>query len=71
VPGPGHYIPHDDVQHLTKSKGDWKTWTKKHDKLDKMLTRRESKIPAPGTYSPVYRSYKSFEALEKKSKKAK
>lgn len=27
--------------------------TKKHEKWNKILTKRESKIPAPGTYTPI------------------
>jgi hypothetical protein len=32
VPGAGHCNPHDEIEKLHKSKGDWKFWTKKHSK---------------------------------------
>jgi len=69
VPGPGFYCPHDEVEPEKKSIGDWKYWTKKHEKINKILTKRESKMPSPSSYSPVYRSHNSFEAIERKDKK--
>lgn len=52
-PGPGNHNPHDDVEKLHKSTGDWKMWTTKHQKWNEVLTKREAKIPAPGTYTPI------------------
>lgn len=37
VPGSGHYNPHEEVEKLHKSVGDWKFWTKKHEKWGKVL----------------------------------
>ena len=66
VPGPGFYSPHDEVEHLKKSMGDWKFWTKRHEKINKTMTKRESKLPSPTSYAPIYRSHNSFEAIMKK-----
>ena len=39
-PGSGHYNPHDDVEKLHKSTGDWKMWTTKHQKWNEVLSKR-------------------------------
>lgn len=40
VPGAGFYNPHDEVDKLKSSKGDWKTWTAKHSQWNNILTKR-------------------------------
>ncbi len=71
VPGAGNYNPHDSVEKLYKSKADWKYWTKKHGKWEKIIEKREAKIPAPGTYTPIYQSYSSFQLTNKKDPRQK
>lgn len=53
VPGAGFYNPHDEINKQRKSSGDWKMWTTKHAKWDKVVAKREAKVPAPGTYAPL------------------
>jgi hypothetical protein len=40
VPGPGFYCPHEEIDHVRKSKGDWKYWTKRHANNDKLIQKR-------------------------------
>lgn len=40
VPGAGHCNPHEEVQKLHKSIGDWKYWIKKHNKQEKTMSMR-------------------------------
>ena len=52
IPGPGCVNPHLDVQHLKLNKTNHKGMIEKHKKQDQKNHKRNSSIPAPGTYSP-------------------
>lgn len=70
-PGSGAHNPHDEITKIRHNKTTYKDWVKKHHDEFEKRQKRDSNIPAPGTYSPLNATFTTFEHLEKKQKKSK
>lgn len=71
TPGPGCVNPHLDVPHLKLNKTNYKTMIDKHTKENQKYRKRNSLIPAPGTYTPVPLEVLTFDRIRSASATAK
>jgi hypothetical protein len=64
-PGSGMHNPHDHIAKIRLNKTVYKDWVKKHQLEEEKSLKRESTLPAPGTYSPLNATFTTFDHIEK------
>jgi hypothetical protein len=65
-PGSGQYNPHDNITKIKINKTDHQHWIKKHKDASEKSLKYESKLPAPGTYTPMNSTFTTFDLIMNK-----